>query len=189
MRRLSFLLLPLLLTACETRSPTNPDPGPISLLVVSGDGQQGLVGEELPGPWIMSSAGAYAPDAGLAGKASFGFVAKYSKGASTPSGTTEFEFRAGNLAFQSTSYQWLVVAGARGQFKGDGTINGQAERYGFLLTAVDGQVSGGGGTDRFRLKIWDKTTNAVVYDNERGAAEDDDRATALGGGSIVIHQK
>ena len=141
------------------------------------------------GGWIMSPAGAYAPDPGLAGRASFGFVAKYSKGASTPSGTTEFEFRAGNLAFQSTSYEWLVVAGARALFKGEGSINGQPAQYGFLLTAVDGQVNGGGGADRFRLKIWDKTTDLVIYDNERGAAEDNGTATALGGGSIVIHQK
>ena len=82
-----------------------------------------------------------------------------------------------------------MVAGARALFKGEGSINGQPAQYGFLLTAVDGQVNGGGGADRFRLKIWDKTTDLVIYDNERGAAEDNGTATALGGGSIVIHQK
>jgi len=140
------------------------------------------------GGWLTSPAGAYAPNPALAGKASFGFVAKYLKGATIPTGNTEFQFQEGNLAFQSTSYQWLVVAGAKAQFKGEGAISGSASVYGFLLTAIDGQLNGGGGADRFRLKIWDKSTDAVVYDNQRGAAEDGDAATLLGGGSIVIHK-
>jgi hypothetical protein len=40
-----------------------------------------------------------------------------------------------NLEFHSTSYQWLVVAGAKAQYKGSGTMNGSGE-YGFLLTAA-----------------------------------------------------
>ena len=85
-------------------------------------------------------------------------------------------------------YEWLVVSGARAQYKGSGTINGTGN-YGFLLTVNDGQVSGGGGTDKFRIKIWDKTTGDVVYDNQLGASDDDPPNTALGGGSIVIHSK
>ncbi len=141
------------------------------------------------GGWITSPAGAYAPDPTLSDKASFGFVGKYLKGATAPSGNTEFQFQTARFAFQSTSYQWLVVAGARAQLKGEGTINGGATAYGFLLTAIDGQVSGGGGVDRFRIKIWDRSTGAVIYDNQRGAPEDGDAATALGGGSIVIHRQ
>ena len=45
------------------------------------------------------------------------------------------------------------MAGAKAQFKGTGTING-AGGYGFLLTVTDGQLTGGGGTDKFRIKIW-----------------------------------
>jgi hypothetical protein len=58
-----------------------------------------------------------------------------------------------------------------------------------MLTATDGQVSGGGGVDKFRLKIWDKDNGeALVYDNQMGASDTDDPTTALGGGSIVIHK-
>jgi hypothetical protein len=64
------------------------------------------------------------------------------------------------------------------QLKGRGTIGGGGD-YGFLLTATDGQVNGGGGEDRFRIKIWETGSEATVYDN--GADQ------ALGGGSIVIH--
>lgn len=122
------------------------------------------------------------------GRATFGFVSRYKAGATTPSGNTEFQFKAGGLHFKSTSYQWLVVAGARAQYKGEGRINGGGD-YGFLLTAIDGQVSGGGGTDRFRIKIWNKDTDAVVYDNQLDQHENSDAATAIGGGSIVIHKQ
>ncbi len=138
------------------------------------------------GGWIWSPEGAYAPDPSLTGKANFGFTAKYHKGADIPSGKTEFHFRVADLNFHSASYQWLVVAGARAKFKGSGTINGEGD-YGFMLTAIDGQRQGGGGVDRFRIKIWDKAADEVIYDNQMGADEGSDAATALGGGSIVIH--
>jgi hypothetical protein len=142
------------------------------------------------GGWILSPPGSYLLEPQLTGKASFGFVAKYQKGVSIPEGNTEFQFKTGNLNFQSTAYQWLVVAGARAQFKGFGTING-AGNYGFLLTAIDGQLSGGGGKDKFRIKIWDAESSELVYDNQVGSDDTADLNTAgtlLGGGSIVIHK-
>src|SRR5262249_8603061 len=59
------------------------------------------------GGWIMSPAGAYAPNPGLAGKATFGFVSKYQKGANVPTGDTQFQFQVADFKFQSTEYQWL----------------------------------------------------------------------------------
>jgi hypothetical protein len=139
------------------------------------------------GGWITSPIGAYTLDPSLTGKATFGFVSKYQRGANVPAGDTEFQFKVANLNFKSTSYQWLVVAATRAQFKGLGTINGAGE-YGFLLSAIDGQLNGGGGVDRFRIKIWDKATGQVVYDNMLGVGEGADPTTYLGGGSIVIHR-
>ncbi len=135
------------------------------------------------GGWILSPAGAYTPSPDTTGKATFGFVAKYKPGASVPDGSTEFRFGAGGFEFRSTSYDWLVVAGSKAQYRGQGTVNG-APGYGFLLTAYDGSP------DRIRLKVWD-ASNAVVYDNRRGASDDVDGADpqALGGGSIVVHRK
>ncbi|MBI4904042.1 MAG: PKD domain-containing protein [Acidobacteria bacterium] len=145
------------------------------------------------GGWILSPAGAYAANPALSGKASFGFVSRYQNGASTPSGQTEFQFQVAGFRFTSTWYQWLVVSGARAQYKGDGSVNG-VSGYGFLLTAIDGQVNGGGDVDRFRIKIWKKATETtgeiLVYDNVAGASDDLDQASpqALGGGSITIHK-
>lgn len=130
------------------------------------------------GGWIDSPAGAYIRDETLAGKANFGFVAKYDRKTGLPEGHTEFMFKASGLNFRSSSYQWLVVNknDSRAQFKGTGTINGVGA-YMFMLRAVDGAP------DTFWIQIWEETGDAevVIYDN--GADQ------ALGGGSITVHSK
>lgn len=142
------------------------------------------------GGWIISPAGAYAADPSLSGRASFGFVSKYQKGANVPTGKTEFQFHAASFNFHSSVYDWLVVAGPKAQYKGTGTVNGAGD-YGFLLTATDGALPGGGGVDKFRIKVWEKVSGALVYDNVRGASDDTDAADpqAIAGGSIVIHSR
>jgi hypothetical protein len=134
------------------------------------------------GGWIMSPTGAYPTDPSLTGKATFGFVSKYLKGANVPTGNTEFQFHAGSLNFSSTTYDWLVVSqnGVRAQYKGYGTVNGQSG-YGFLLTALDQSP------DQFRIKIWNTGTSVIVYDNQLGSADSSSDATGLSGGSIMIH--
>ena len=143
------------------------------------------------GGWIMSPEGAYMPEQSLTGKASFGFVSKYKKGASTPTGTTEFQFQVADLNFHSDSYEWLVITGASAKFKGIGTINGGGE-YKFILTAIDAEINDSDAfeIDRFRIRIWtedDSGNETVVYDNALGE-ENEDGTTALSGGSIVIHK-
>ena len=129
------------------------------------------------GGWIDSPAGAYTADLSLTGKATFGFVSKYQKGASLPEGNTEFQFKAGDLNFKSVSYEWLVVnqGSSNAQFKGSGTINGEGS-YKFMLWAKDGDP------DTFRIKIWEEVDGVeiVVYDNGFDQS--------LGGGSIVVHK-
>ena len=75
-------------------------------------------------------------------------------------------------------YKWLVITGGdKAKFKGEGEVNGVGG-YGFMLSATDG---GKGDVDKFRIKIWDISTEAIVYDNVD--------ETALGGGSIIVHKK
>jgi len=148
-------------------------------MVVIYDSEGGFV---TGGGWINSPEGAYVPSSSLTGKASFGFVAKYKKGTTEPIGNTEFEFEIADLDFQSTDYDWLVVAGAMAQFKGTGTINDEGD-YKFKLWATDGALVQGGGDDTFRIKIWEEDefgVETVIYDNKV--------ETELGGGSIVIHK-
>ena len=139
------------------------------------------------GGWIESPAGAYRPDSGISGHANFGFVTKYKQNAEAPSGDTQFHFQTANLRFKSTGYEWLVVSGARAQFKGEGAVNGQPG-YRFMLTAIDGDVPGGNGIDRFRIRIW-SDSNGLLYDNQLNDVAPDELTTALAGGSIVIHKQ
>jgi hypothetical protein len=155
----------------------------IDAMVVIYDSESFVTG----GGWVNSPAGAYVANAALVGKANFGFNSKYHNGSSIPTGQTEFQFKAGNFNFHSTDYEWLVVTGAKAQYKGSGTVNGSGS-YGFIVTVIDGDVTGGGGTDKFRIKIWNKNNgNAVVYDSQPGDPDTASPSASLGGGSIVIH--
>ena len=141
------------------------------------------------GGWIISPAGALVAQPLLSGKANFGFVAKYKKGQSQVDGDTEFQFQDGDFNFESSALDAgsLVISGSKGTYRGEGTVNGTGD-FGFMVFAVDGQIMGGGGTDLFRIKIWDRSDgNSVVYDNNMGKDENGVPTTVLGGGSIVIH--
>lgn len=84
--------------------------GGLNALIVVYDPEGGFV---TGGGWINSPAGAFPAHPSLAGRANFGFVSKYQKGASVSVGEAEFQLKVGNLNFHSTSYNWLVVSGAR----------------------------------------------------------------------------
>jgi PKD repeat protein len=189
-------------TSCSV-TPNYATPGLYTVKVTVTDKDGGLGSETAPayvvvydpqagfvsgGGWIHSPEGAYVPDPGLTGKATFDFVAKYVKGASIPTGQTQFQFRVADLDFYSDSYEWLVIAGARAKYKGTGTIDGEGN-YGFLISAIDEALISSTDVDLFRIKIWDiGNADAVVYDNQIGAEEDADPTTTIGGGNIVIHK-
>jgi hypothetical protein len=125
----------------------------------------------------------------LTGRANFGFNSQYKKNANVPTGETEFNFQVGNFNFHSEAYTWLVVSGFKAQYKGTGSVNG-VSGYDFTLTAYDGDITGGGGADKFRIRITKTNGGNVVFDNKNGAPIDMDTADpqAIAGGSIVIHK-
>jgi hypothetical protein len=138
--------------------------------------------------WFDSPAGAYTPEPFLTGRANFGFVSRYTKGTTVPIGNTQFQFKVADLKFNSDVYQWLVVAGPKAQFKGIGTINGVGN-FGFIVTALDEDLTPSTDVDLFRIKIWDKENgDIVVYDNQIGDADDADLTTGIGGGNIKVHK-
>src|SRR5262249_44459814 len=168
--------------ACGNSTTASQTPDGFDWTIIVYDPNAGFV---TGGGWIDSPAGAYRANQSLAGKATFGFVSKYQKGAKVPTGETQFQFRLADLNFHSSVYEWLVVSGALAQYKGSGTVNGSGD-YGVLLTAIDGALLTGG-PDKFRMKIWDKSTSAIAYDNQYGQSDGSDASTALGGGSVVIY--
>jgi len=121
------------------------------------------------GGWIDSPSGAYIPNASLTGKANFGFVSKYKKGHTIPTGNTQFNFQEADLNFHSDNYQWMVIIGSCAIYKGSGTINGEGD-YRFIVTVFDGAE------DMFGIKIYDNSN--VIYDSG---------LIPLGGGQIKIH--
>ena len=130
-----------------------------------------------------SPPGAHASDASATGRATFGFLARYRKDASEPVAHPGFRLKTARFAFESTSYEWLVITGTRAQLRGSGRIDGSGS-YRFRITAIDGQTPGG--DDRIRIEIWDSGSGAIVYDTQPGAADGADPVTPLAGGSIAI---
>jgi CSLREA domain-containing protein len=137
--------------------------------------------------WFTSPRGAYEANHALSGKLTFGLEAKYERNSNVPKGELEFTFKTAGLEFESTSYQWLVVTSPRAKIRGLGTINHRGS-YAFEVTVVDGHAIGGGNVDRLRLRVWNATTGAVVYDNQMNAAQDAAPTTAIVGGTIRIHK-
>ena len=144
-------------------------------------------GYTIGGGWLNAPAGSYRADPSLQGKVAFGFNSKYTK-ATNPKGETQINFSNGNFEFNALNYDYLSISGARAQFKGFGKLNGDSG-YNFILTVIDGQATNGGGIDRFRIKIWNKVTGAVVFDTQFGASDSADPTTPLGDGSSIIIQK
>ena len=99
------------------------------------------------------------------GPVSYGFQSNYYKGATNPKGETQFDFRAGDFEFNALNFDYLVVNGAKAQFKGLGKMtNGLVEQSGiaFIMTVIDGDAPTGGGVDKIRMKIYNKNSGQVI---------------------------
>ena len=92
-------------------------------------------------------------------------------------------FKLGNLNFMSTTCEWMASSGGKLHLKGSGTVNGKGS-YNFILYAFDGQAVGR--SDMLHIKIWNTSTNQVVYDNQPGADEFTDSGATISGGFILI---
>jgi uncharacterized repeat protein (TIGR01451 family) len=132
------------------------------------------------GGWINSSLGALVSDPAMIGKVTFGFNSKFFKTATNPKGESQLDFILGNLDFNALNYDYLVIDKARAQFAGFGKING-VSGYNFMISVIDGGLPGGGGVDKFRIKIWEKTTGLIVYDSQPGASDLVDPTTPANG--------
>jgi RHS repeat-associated protein len=130
---------------------------------------------------ITSPPGAVPGNPKLTGKASFQLNAGYAANSAVPSGKLVLTFQAANVSFQSTSLDWLVVSGGTAWYEGTGTLNGSGT-YGFLAAAS----SGGAGTGKLRVRIWNKATGAILYDTQPGAPIPAAPTTHTTSGSIVF---
>jgi type VI secretion system Hcp family effector len=111
---------------------------------------------------FISPAGADPNNPTATGAAKFDFDAQYKGHSNTPSGDVSFQF--GNINFQSTSLDWLVITDDSAHLAGSGKINGQGN-YAFELFVVDSGNNRHDPADLFRIRITDKSTGQVIYDN------------------------
>ena len=134
------------------------------------------------GGWIISPTGrtglgtTYICRPTLTGKANFGFVSKYQKGANVPTGNTEFQFKEANLNFKSTNYEWLVVQAPRPSTRAPARST---------APATTASCSPPSSNARRRGQVPDQdleqAMGAIVYDNKS------DQAIA-GGSATVVHK-
>ena len=160
--------------------------GSVSYATTSGDQEATIViydpssGNAFGGGWFNSPAGALKSNPALTGKASFGFEVHYFKKASLPKGETRFEMKVGDFEFTALNYEYMSINGNRAQMKGSGRITGMQSGVSFILTVIDN-----GDADYVRMKIFNKNTGEVYYDNEPGKSEAADPSTVTGVNSVV----
>jgi probable HAF family extracellular repeat protein len=118
-------------------------------------------------------------------KAHFAFDASFPNGATVPNGTVELWIPGGEMNFESSGVEMLVVSGNWAQFWGTGTLNGAAAR--FRITVIAGQANGhDGAADAIRIELWDAGGATVLHDTQPGAAQDAPVTTPIDGGNIRI---
>ena len=106
-------------------------------------------------------------------------------GGTTPVGTFEIHgTTAANLT--SSAFEYLVVQGTTGTFKGAGTLtNGTPVT--FIVRGIDnkpGQVN----RDKIRIKVWNTATSAVIYDSQPNAADlATPTANVIAGSYNILH--
>jgi hypothetical protein len=135
------------------------------------------------GGWYQSPAGALATNRTAKGQVSYGYTVNYYKGATKPKGEMQFKF--GDLEFNGVNFDYLAISGARAQFRGTGKIIGGQSGLGFIMTVIDGALDGSG-VDKVRMKIYNKTSGAVIYDNYSGSSDAADPVTPIGTNSFVV---
>lgn len=124
-------------------------------------------GNVFGGGWFASPAGALHSDPSATGKASFGFELHYFKKATLPKGETRFEIKVGEFEFTALNFDYLAISDNRAQMMGTGKITGMQSGINYILTVIDN----GDATDYIRMKIYDKNTSLVYYDNQPGASD------------------
>lgn len=139
------------------------------------------------GGYFDSPAGALNSDPTVTGKANFGYSVNYYKGATLPKGETQFEFKVGDFQYNALNFDYLSVAspGYKAVFSGSGKIIGGISGVNFTMYVIDGALDGSG-VDKVRLKIYNKNTNHVYYDNEPGKSDAANPTTPVGANSDIV---
>jgi PKD repeat protein len=137
---------------------------------------------------FVSTAGSYVTSPSWTGETRFGLEARYKNNATVPSGNLQLTLKLSKhskAVFKETDFDWLVINQDHAWIQGSATLDGTGN-YGFLVTLIDGSKASPQTPDRYRIKIWQKGTMAVVYDNEMGRDDVADPITVAEDGEIRV---
>lgn len=140
---------------------------------------------------FQSPAGAWVIDPTFEGRANFNLVGRHRGDSAAPDGRFRFRLPGAGMRFESSGHNSLTVSGPWAKLEGIGTINGEGD-YDYLVTMVDGELSGGEDSIRIRIqeRLTDGSPGTVIYDSQVAG---DTHPAALPTvevqrGSIVIHR-
>ena len=124
---------------------------------------------------FASQAGAYTRNPTLAGSVTLTQLsAKFATDGTMNNATNTFRinYTPASLSMTSTKMLWMVRTATKSWLKGEGNVitGTTSEPVGYLLSVVDSTTS----ADKVRLKIWNKATGVVIYDNQPGAPDEAD---------------
>ncbi len=137
------------------------------------------------GGQFVSPKGALLSNPLATGKVSYGFAINYYKGATSPKGEAQFEFKVGNFEFNALNFDYLSIGGAKAVIKGSGKIIGGQSGINFMMYVTDGALDGTK-VDKIRIRIYNKNTGQVSYDNQPGASDAANPTTVVATGSTVV---
>jgi hypothetical protein len=137
---------------------------------------------------FASQAGAYTRNTTLGGSVSISQLsAKYAADGTMNLGTNglKVSYASANMALSSTKMVWLVKTTTKAWLKGEGTLmtGATSEPVGYLMSVVNSTTV----ADLVRLKIWNKNTGAVIYDNQPGAPDGADATRPVSTGPSTIN--
>ncbi|MEP6732978.1 MAG: DNA/RNA non-specific endonuclease [bacterium] len=134
--------------------------------------------------YVQGSGLVLGPGSSLNARATFSADVRYVGSNTAPTGT--FTIAASPLIKDLTSnaLEYLVVNGNSGIFKGTGTLSdGTPVR--FIVSGLDFKTSSAN-PDKIRIKVWNASTSAVLYDTQPGAADLAVPTTVVRNGTYTI---
>ncbi|MDB4888519.1 MAG: xynD 3, partial [Gemmatimonadetes bacterium] len=145
---------------------------------------QQIVGYDAAAGYVLGSGLVLGPGTALTARATFSADVRYIGSATVPTGL--FKITASPLIKDLTSsgFDYLVVNGTSGIFKGTGTLS-DGTPVKFLVSGVDFHSSSAN-PDKIRIKVWNSSTNAVLYDTQPGQADLAAPTTIVRNGSYSI---
>jgi DNA/RNA endonuclease G (NUC1) len=130
---------------------------------------QQIVAYDAAAGYVQGSGLVLGPGSALNARATFSADVRYVGSATVPTGL--FKITASPLIKDLTSsgFDYLVVNGTSGTFRGTGTLS-DGTPVKFIVSGVDFH-SGSANPDKIRIKVWNSSTNAVLYDTQPGQAD------------------